>query len=114
MNTFSAIVGRFHLTFIPKHAAAVDFEFSGRPYLKLADWNNYSAELPDDIHAFEWRTFQQEYRDYIDLAKLAQLVPVIGAPVGAIVNYKLIDKLGKTAINAYRMRLAGAQKLLAT
>jgi hypothetical protein len=39
------------------------------------------------------------------LAKMAQLVPVIGAPVGVIVNYRLIRKLGKTAMNAYRMRL---------
>jgi hypothetical protein len=73
-------------------------------YLKLADWKNLSSQLPEDIHLFEWRTFQQEYRDYIDLAKLAQLVPVIGAPVGAVVNYRLITKLGKTAMNAYRMR----------
>lgn len=76
-------------------------------YLKMADWDKKSAKLPDDIHEFDWRTFQQEYRDYIDLAKMAQLVPVIGAPVGAIVNYKLIKKLGFTAMNAYRMRLIG-------
>ena len=73
-------------------------------YLKLQDWENISKQLPEDIHEFDWRTFQQEYRDYIDLAKMAQLVPVIGAPVGAIVNYRLITKLGKTAINAYRLR----------
>jgi hypothetical protein len=73
-------------------------------YLKIQDWENISRDLPDDIHDFDWRTFQQEYRDYIDLAKMAQLVPVIGAPVGAVVNYRLINKLGKTAMNAYRMR----------
>ncbi|MCY7291141.1 MAG: EcsC family protein [Ferruginibacter sp.] len=74
-------------------------------YLKMVDWHEKSKELPEDINQFDWRNFQQEYRDYIDLAKLAQLVPVIGAPVGAIVNYKLIKKLGVTAMNAYRMRL---------
>lgn len=73
-------------------------------YLKLQDWENISHQLPEDIHEFDWRTFQQEYRDYIDLAKMAQLVPVIGAPVGAVVNYRLITKLGKTAMNAYRLR----------
>jgi hypothetical protein len=57
-----------------------------------------------DINQFDRRNFQQEYRDYIDLAKLAQLVPVIGAPVGAVVNYKLIKKLGVTAMNGYRLR----------
>ncbi|GEO08521.1 EcsC family protein [Segetibacter aerophilus] len=74
-------------------------------YEKIRDWENISKQLPEDIHEFDWRTFQQEYRDYIDLAKMAQLVPVIGAPVGAIVNYRLITKLGRTAMNAYRLRL---------
>jgi hypothetical protein len=74
-------------------------------YLKLVNWDNKSSELPDDINQFDWRSFQQEYRDYIDLAKLAQLIPVIGAPVGVVVNYRLIKKLGATAMNAYRMRL---------
>ncbi|MET0637578.1 MAG: EcsC family protein [Chitinophagaceae bacterium] len=74
-------------------------------YLKMTDWDKKATELPDDLNQFEWRSFQQEYRDYIDLAKMAQLVPVIGAPVGVIANYRLIRKLGLTAKNAYRMRL---------
>ena len=74
-------------------------------YLKMIDWENKKKQLPNDIHQFDWRLFQQEYRDYIDLAKMAQLLPVIGAPVGVIVNYRLIRKLGETAMNAYRMRL---------
>jgi hypothetical protein len=76
-------------------------------YLKIVNWDDRSKELPDDIGQFDWRNFQQEYRDYIDLAKMAQLVPVIGAPVGIVVNYRLIQKLGITAMNAYRMRLIG-------
>ena len=74
-------------------------------YLKMTDWNEKTTYLPDDIHQFDWRTFQQEYRDYIDIAKMAQLIPVIGAPIGVVVNYRLIKKLGITAMNAYRMRL---------
>ena len=70
----------------------------------MVSWEEKSKALPENINQFDWRSFQQEYRDYIDLAKLAQLVPVIGAPVGAVVNYKLIKKLGITAMNAYRMR----------
>ena len=73
-------------------------------YSQMVDWETQKQHLPTDIHQFDWRTFQQEYRDYIDLAKMAQLIPIIGAPVGAVVNYRLIDKLGKTAMNAYRMR----------
>lgn len=78
-------------------------------YLKMENWDEKSRNLPDDIHKFDWRTFQQEYRDYIDLAKMAQLIPVIGAPVGVVVNYRLIKKLGVTAMNAYRMRLLNAE-----
>jgi hypothetical protein len=74
-------------------------------YLKMTDWELKKLQLPDDINQFDWRNFQQEYRDYIDLAKMAQLIPLIGAPVGLIVNYRLLKKLGATAMNAYRMRL---------
>lgn len=71
----------------------------------VKDWETYSNSLPDDVDHFDWRTFQQEYRDYIDIAKMAQLVPVIGAAVGAIANYKLVAQLGDTAMNCYRMRM---------
>jgi hypothetical protein len=74
-------------------------------YLEMIDWDQKSKDLPEDINQFDWRNFQQEYRDYIDLAKMAQLVPIIGAPVGFVVNSNLIKKLGITAMNACRMRL---------
>lgn len=82
--------------------------FSGRQHRRnifatVADWEHYTKSLPD-YKDYDWRSFQQEYRDYIDLAKLLQLVPGIGAVVGAYVNHKLTDKLGDTAMNAYRMR----------
>jgi hypothetical protein len=63
-----------------------------------------AAPHPESLDAVNWRRLQQEYRDYIDLAKMAQLIPVIGAPVGAVVNYRLLHKLGDTAVAAYRMR----------
>ncbi|MFW5756412.1 MAG: EcsC family protein [Tangfeifania sp.] len=78
-------------------------------YLKMVDWEKKSSELPEDIYQFDWRNFQQEYRDYLDIAKMAQLIPFIGAPVGFVVNSRLINKLGKTAMNAYRMRLFSDQ-----
>ncbi|HEY5563661.1 MAG TPA: EcsC family protein [Clostridiaceae bacterium] len=74
-------------------------------YKLISDWDNYSKLLPEKEDSFDWRTFQQEYRDYLDIAKLLQLVPVIGAVVGAVANYKLMSKLGETAINAYRLRV---------
>ncbi|MEX2593870.1 MAG: EcsC family protein [Anditalea sp.] len=70
----------------------------------IADWDNYSKSLSEEVDDFDWRNFQLEYRDYIDLAKMAQLVPIIGAGVGAIANYKLVQLLGNTAMNCYRMR----------
>lgn len=70
----------------------------------IADWDNYSKTLSEEVDDFDWRKFQLEYRDFIDLAKLAQLIPIIGAGVGAIANYKLVNLLGDTAINCYRKR----------
>lgn len=78
-------------------------------YQQMVDWDKKKALLPDDINQFDWRNFQQEYRDYIDLAKMAQLIPGIGAVVGFVVNYRLLKKLGYTAINAYRMRKLNQQ-----
>lgn len=80
-------------------------------YQKLENWQGEAQSLPSDINEFDWRTFQQEYRDYIDLAKMAQLIPIIGAPIGAVVNYRLLNKLGETAMNAYRMRRLQQQHL---
>lgn len=72
----------------------------------IENWESFRGDLPSDLSQFDWRTFQLDYRDYIDLAKLAQLVPIIGAPVGAIANYKLTEHLGEYAMNAYRLRLS--------
>jgi hypothetical protein len=80
-------------------------------YTVIENWDTFQHELPADIHDFDWRIFQQEYRDYIDLAKLLQLVPGIGAPVGALVNHRLTNKLGETAMNAYRMRWMDSKKI---
>ena len=74
-------------------------------YAIMEGWNKYSTTLPATLNDFDWRNFQQEYRDYIDLAKLLQLVPGIGAVVGAYVNHRLTEKLGKYAMQAYRMRV---------
>lgn len=81
-------------------------------YKHIANWQGYSHSLPGDVSEFDWRSFQQEYRDYIDLAKMAQLIPVIGAAVGAVVNYKLINQLGETAMNCYRMRKMSALTII--
>lgn len=72
----------------------------------LADLERWIADIdqPQVLTDYDWRTFQLEYRDHIDLAKMAQLLPLVGAPVGAVVNWRLVERLGETAIMACRMR----------
>jgi uncharacterized protein (DUF697 family) len=52
----------------------------------------------------DWETFQKEYRDAIDFRKMLQMVPGIGAVAGAWANYTILEELGETAANAYRLR----------
>lgn len=79
-------------------------ERKNKLYPMISDWDTLSDSLPENIHDFDWRTFQLEYRDQIDLAKMLQLIPGVGAAVGATVNYRLTTKLGRTAMNAFRLR----------
>lgn len=60
--------------------------------------------LPNESKEVDWRVFQQEYRDHIDFVKMLQLMPGIGAAVGAYANYNLLDHLGEAAKNIYRLR----------
>ncbi|MFT8315986.1 MAG: EcsC family protein [Clostridium sp.] len=41
----------------------------------------------------------------IDIVKSLQIVPEIGAVVCAYANYKLMDKLGDTTMNGYKVRI---------
>ncbi|WP_411289002.1 EcsC family protein [Phenylobacterium sp.] len=93
------------------HLFQLAFSSAGRRadvFHGIEDWD--ARDHPESFEAFDWRTFQQEYRDYIDLAKMAQLIPVVGAPIGAFVNFRLLDRLGETAMNGYRMRWLAAQR----
>lgn len=66
----------------------------------IENWEQQKHFIAD----MDWRDFQQEYRDHIDLVKMFQLIPGFGAIVGAFANYNLLDQLGETAKNAYRLR----------
>lgn len=68
-------------------------------------------EKKEMIVDMDWQVFQQEYRDYIDLVKMLQLIPGFGAIVGAYANHNLFDTLGETALNAYRIRFLADQRL---
>ncbi|MEM1485049.1 EcsC family protein [Oscillospiraceae bacterium PP1C4] len=67
----------------------------------LEKWDR-SDHLPMD-----WEKFQIEYRDYLDIAKLLQLLPVVGSVVGGTSNYKLMNRLKINVMNCYRMRITG-------
>jgi len=79
-----------------------DADHRARVLEAMDDWD--AKPHPAHLNDFDWRAFQQQYRDHIDLAKLAQFIPVVGAPLGAIVNWRLVERLGHTAVMAYRMR----------
>lgn len=67
----------------------------------IENWDERKEAIKD----MNWRIFQQEYRDYIDLVKMLQLIPGFGAIVGAYANYNLMDRLGIYAMNVYRLRI---------
>ncbi len=67
----------------------------------IENWDEEKLLIAD----MDWRDFQQEYRDYIDLVEMFQLIPGFGAIVGAFANYNLLDQLGEAAMNSYRLRL---------
>ncbi|MFT3983817.1 MAG: EcsC family protein [Lachnospiraceae bacterium] len=78
--------------------------FSGREHRLdifriLQDWDDCSHPSVD------WEKFQTEYRDYLDIAKLLQLMPVIGSVAGGTANYKLMNRLKENVMNCYRMRI---------
>lgn len=76
-------------------------EIRRKTLYEIENWDIRKQHLVE----MDWHKFQQEYRDYIDLAKMLQLVPGIGAVVGAYANNNLIRHLGLTAMNAYRLRI---------
>ena len=87
----------FHLTYSKDHVRHEALE-------KIKRWDtSYAASIDEAL--FDWQTFQIEYRDTIDLAKLMQLIPGFGAIVGAWANYHFLNKLGENVKNAYRLRL---------
>ena len=73
----------------------------------VKSWNERARLLspdPSKVEQIDWRQLQQEYRDTIDFRKMLQMLPGIGAVVGAWANYGLLDELGQTGMNAYRIR----------
>ena len=66
----------------------------------IKNWKTAGADV-------DWQQLQLEYRDYMDIAKLLQLLPIVGAVAGGAANHSLMSKLKVTAMNCYRMRVLG-------
>lgn len=88
---------RLYLLLIFQLAFSSD-EHRKKVFSALENWERVKEDI-------DWRVFQQEYRDYIDVVKLFQLLPGIGAAVGGIANYKLLAQLGETARHVFHLRL---------
>lgn len=67
----------------------------------VMNWEDHKKQMCE----VDWKTLQLEYRDTIDFVKMLQLIPGIGAIVGAWANARLMEQLKETAINVYRIRL---------
>ena len=77
-------------------------------FRKVTHWEENKEELPMKIgfiNSVDWKSFQLEYRDFIDLPKTLQLIPGFGAIVGATANYHYLDILANDTKNAFRHRL---------
>ena len=72
-------------------------------YKILMNWDSMNMSNTENLE-INWEKFQTEYRDYIDIAKMLQLLPVVGAAFGGVANFKLLEKLKITAMNCYRTR----------
>ncbi|WP_404802405.1 EcsC family protein [Bacillus shivajii] len=91
----------FQLAFSKDEQKAKTFE-------KVTNWDKEKEKLPDRLtymESIDWKSFQLEYRDFIDLPKTLQLIPGFGAIVGAVANYHYLDVLAYHAKNSFRHRL---------
>ncbi|RKN82238.1 EcsC family protein [Paenibacillus ginsengarvi] len=79
-----------------------------RVYRIVRDYDAFAGQYPageQALQSVDWEKLQQEYRDTIDFRKMLQLLPGIGAIVGAWANYDLLEELGEAAIRSFQLRL---------
>jgi uncharacterized protein (DUF697 family) len=76
-------------------------------YYKITHWEETVEDYPElkALEYFDWEQFQREYRDAIDLRKMLQMLPGVGAVVGAWANYGLLEDLGHVGMNCFRLRI---------
>lgn len=101
MNERLYILSIFQLAFSSREHRLTVFE-------RMKNWEHRHHESSgrfNNSDEIDWQKLQQEYRDSLDLRKLLQLVPGIGAVIGAWANYGLLEDLNVAAKNSYRMRI---------
>ena len=88
----------FQLAFSSPERRQANFE-------QVKQWEKTALETRQTIaESIAWRDFYMDYKQYIEFRKLLQILPGIGAVIGAWANHSLMDDLGKTAQNAFRLR----------
>ncbi|MDR7071156.1 EcsC family protein [Fictibacillus barbaricus] len=91
----------FRLAFSDPHKRKEAFE-------KVVFWKETIDEFPAHpgaINQINWQELQQDYRDHIDLIKMLQMVPGLGALIGVYANYHFLEDLGEVAQNCFRWRV---------
>lgn len=83
-------------------------------FYKIVHWKESVKDFSElkALELFDWEQFQIEYRDAIDLRKMLQMLPGIGAVVGAVANYGLLEDLGRVGMNCYRLRILQEKGLI--
>lgn len=72
---------------------------------ELQDWELEGlSESKLSKHDFDWEEFYLEYKRSIELPKLLQIIPGLGAIVGAWANHSFLEELGQTAMLCYEQR----------
>lgn len=88
----------FQLAFSSPERRQANFE-------QVKQWEKTALDTRQMIaESIAWRDFYMDYKQYIEFRKLLQILPGIGAVIGAWANHSLMDDLGKTAQNAFRLR----------
>lgn len=77
-------------------------------YASIRHWPETRKKWPSEKEFYkdmDWEQFQKDYRDALDFRKMLQFIPGIGAVAGAWANFGILQEIGETAKNGYRMRL---------
>lgn len=82
-------------------------ESRSRIYYQVKHWNENIINMNDVTSegSLDWLDFYKEYKESIEFKKMLSFVPIIGAVFNGWGNYSLLEELGKTAKNSYRIRL---------